>query len=78
MQLNLYYGHANFQEKSALNIVYLIMVPSGALGPGIASLNAVKGSIVGKRVQQPSMEYFLATDQVYFGWGVLANFHVFL
>lgn len=31
MQLNLYLSHANFQEKSASAIVYLIMVPSGAL-----------------------------------------------
>lgn len=44
MQLNLYLSNANFQGKSASNIVYLIMVPSGALGQCIASLNAVKDS----------------------------------
>lgn len=44
MQLNLYLSRANFQEKSASDIVYLIMVPSEALGQCIASLNAAKDS----------------------------------
>lgn len=78
MQLNIDHSHANIQEKSASDIVYLIMVPTGALGPCIASLNAVRGSNHWENGTTAKHIMFPSTDLSYFGWGVWVNFHVIL